>query len=254
MLQCEPKLKRGLKDVSPLFKMRKEPGTVKPGKQESALSSMALLNVASPFECLGMTMDFARHLSNLQHSCAAFSLSFDGEETVEKEQTVSCFKIHLNWKEFNTMLKLPPLMCGSNDSRFDSLFFPLDFRQVHYYPDIFPLLDNLILITEPTVEALLEAYKVIKGTIRLNPVIQHFVVFKKSNHFDPSFLFERFSSILARHLRINVIWLGYAEEHNGTWNFSAVSPDNLFDSSRLYSENPSKLVLADIASKALTAS
>ena len=98
-------------------------------------------------------------------------------------------------------------------------FEPAQFRSL---ARIAPLLDRVIFFVQPQVESLREAYRLIKIFWSLNRTIEFFLLFR--GRIVPcsrgEFLFERFSLIVSRFLGISIEWLGdlaFPEKNEPAW-------------------------------------
>lgn len=86
-------------------------------------------------------------------------------------------------------------------------FEPSQFRSLSH---LALLLDRMVLFVSPEVESLQEAYRTVKSLWSLNRKIEFFLLFRGESHATQpeEFFFERFSLITSRFLGISVGWLG----------------------------------------------
>ena len=217
----EPKkLKRGLRDISPLFdpnaKSVEEPTVLV--NQEVGLR---VLSVFSPdfkgdrrllSQMLGLKLCSADHGGSI--------LSIASTETAQKVEEED--RRQENPEILNPSLKR--FNCTEND--LDTIFQAQHSREVsflntqtiifdfdHYEPKVFekimPVIDQWVILIRPTLEGVSEAYKLIKASVALNPDLEYFLAVDALQD-DPRVgeLYEKLSDMISRRLHVQLNWLG----------------------------------------------
>ncbi|MBI2166920.1 MAG: hypothetical protein HYU34_01605 [Candidatus Omnitrophica bacterium] len=100
----------------------------------------------------------------------------------------------------------------------------LDFEPAHFrsLARIAQLLDRVVLYVQPEGDSLREAYRTMKTLWNLNREIDFFLLFRDGlgSRDQGEFLFERFSLITSRFLGISTVWLGglaFPEKKDPVW-------------------------------------
>lgn len=204
----EPKhLKRGLKDISPLFQSM----TVKKDHESMAVStavpphvqSLSLFCPEAPQNSHFLNSCLAAKMQSLAYQCALISV---GQQKVQKA--------HAPVKRFSISLRQFEEICQSKSRSAESFessvfFFDFDYSNPITFEKVMPFLDRWILLLKPEQESITEGYKFLKASLPLNPNLECFVIVNGLPGNISSHLFERFSELTSRHLGVAPHWLGY---------------------------------------------
>lgn len=258
----ERKLKRGLKDISPLFSREKEEGeggTV----VESVEPSIQILSVFSPGlsgDSLFLNTYFASQLASRERPCSILSIhsrylertrveNGNLRESAAQESLGIHLKRHiLSWDEFDQVWQRPLAPRLSAQPASQILFLDFEYSQAPRFEKVAPILDKWILYLQPTFESLSEAYKMIKAASALNVHLEYFLLFagrptdKRGAH-----LYEMFSDMAARRLGISLNWLGSLHLPRGSQTIVAeLALDRLMMKSSEFLDSCEKISLAGL--------
>ncbi len=204
------RLKRGLKDISPLFgQSKKIPEPVNPAEMESQteIQTAAILNP----ECLGdtpaLTSWFASEVKTLGSDVTVLSLNTPDAPAAEKKsgQQRSVRHMNLNLEQFEGVCKSLPQAFEKTENGI--LMFDIDWSNIIHFEKAIPILDKLILVMNPTLESLSEGYRWIKASMALNQHLDHYLILS-GGEAKSTMLFEKLSEITARRLGIILNSLG----------------------------------------------
>lgn len=242
----ERRLKRGLKDVSNLF----VEDTSLEGKffdaQESFLKCVGVYRPMSPSSVL-ISTKIASLLTRCGISSAILSVGRKLEPGVRSLFEGPCLEIP--WNDFEQLKRKALLMKIESSVRRQVLFLDFEEHSSEHLKSVVPLLDRWVFSVPPTVDGIIEAYRMIKGTRRLvQPPLQYYLVFEGDvrGHEADEVLFEKFSAVLSEKMGINLVWLGHIAPESGRSCF-----DEAFDLSHFFLrdagvyEQPDKLALFD---------
>ncbi|HTL47495.1 MAG TPA: hypothetical protein VL688_05470 [Verrucomicrobiae bacterium] len=211
----EKKLKRGLKDVSQLFN-GPSPGVLETRENEMFIKMVGIYNPGDPGDALFLNGILAALVSTHYPS----SILTVGERAEAEPKTAArplpsaTPHLGLPWDEFDKIRESPIHRHYSGSSPRHVMFINADFSQTARLPRVVPLLDKCLLLVRPDLESLMEAYKFVKGVQSLNPRLQYFLIFEGASQGESGcFLFEKFSSLLARRLGVGLVWLGYLDPY-----------------------------------------
>ena len=224
MIEDSRKLKRGLKDISPLFSDAQENEQEDILIQNSGVPNIQCLSILSrePGEGLGrLSRYLGAHLAT--ENCPFFVIRIvpslqkmigknDGQDplTVPAASSGVFQEYHLTWEQYQAAFKKGLQI--SKEGFFQNLTVFLDFPYAHrdYVENILPLLDKWILLMEPTLRSMAETYRMIKTSLLLNRTLEYFVLIQSpSKGGNESFLFEQFSESVTRRLGVHLNWLGH---------------------------------------------
>ncbi len=246
MSSDERRLKRGLKDVSNLF----VDDSAHEGKffdaNESFLKCVGVYRPMSPSPAL-ISTKMASLLTRCGISSAILSIGRKLEPGVKSIFEGPCLEIP--WNDFEQLKRKALSMKIESCVRRQVLFLDFDEHSAEHLRSVVPLLDRWVFTVPPTVDGIIEAYRMIKGTRRLvQSSMQYYLVFEgdiRGREAD-EVLFEKFSAVLSEKLGINLVWLGHIAAGSGRGNF-----DDAFDLSHFFLrdagayELPDKLALFD---------
>ncbi len=237
-MQDARKLRRGLKDISPLFTSKREiaapvfhvrcvPPVEDPSEPESLVhpgfDQEGHLEILSVF-CPNMTGDslllntyVASRLASAMCPCTVISIqsnylkSADGKaKFLPNESFVGPLKqVSLAWGQFEAIISRPLHLNPGQYPASQMLFLDFEHQQIPRLEKVVSILDKWIIVVEPTVESLGEAYKMMKVTKSLNNRLEYFLLLDgKIAGATGGLLFERFQEMVAGRLGINLVWLG----------------------------------------------
>lgn len=215
MASDERRLKRGLKDVSNLFVDASSLETKFFDSNESFLKCVGIYRPMSPSPIL-ISTKIATLLTRCGISSAILSIGRKMEPLAKSLFEGPCLEIP--WNNFELLkrkafsMKLEPLV------RRQVLFLDFDERSPEHLKSVIPLLDRWIFSIPATIDGVIEAYRMIKGTRRLaHPPVQYYLVFEgeaREREVD-EVLFEKFSNLLSEKMGINLVWLGHISAAKG---------------------------------------
>lgn len=242
----ERRLKRGLKDVSNLF----VEDSAHEGKffdaNESFLKCVGVYRPMSPSPALVSTK-MASLLTRSGISSAILSIGRKLEAGIKSMFEGPCLEIP--WNDFEQLKRKALSIKMESCVRRQVLFLDFEEHSSEHLKSVVPLLDRWIFSVPPTVDGIIEAYRMIKGTRRLvQSSMQYYLVFEgdiRGREAD-EVLFEKFSSVLSEKMGINLVWLGHISTGSAGGHF-----DEAFDLSHFFLrdagayELPDKLALFD---------
>ncbi|MBI3313138.1 MAG: hypothetical protein HYZ83_02750 [Candidatus Omnitrophica bacterium] len=216
------KLKRGLKDVSPLFGIVEEP-IASPAIVSPCLETpgrrLEILNVFSvdhPEESLFHNTYLASRISGIHFPSCVISIkpSYGVDSHAKKAEDMGPSKsdlkhLSLSWEEFEKIIVRPIPNEYFQNPPAQSLFLDFNYYKIPHPEKMISILDKWVLIMRPTSESLTETYKMIKAAQPVNPHLEYFIFMdeESAEPVNPSF-FEQFSELAAKHLGISLVWLG----------------------------------------------
>jgi len=250
MLDCEPKLKRGLSDISPLFSSQKIDRPVVRAEMGSHIKILSICDFANS-DSLSLNLTAAEKLFNKKLSCSVISIQrrINEKKLLKYPDKTDFLHLPLEMDEFSRIVErsVEPRFNGGTLQQL--VLLAPDYSQPEHFPVLFELMDQFIVVVDASEESLREAYKLIKGTRNLNNRLQYFLMFQE-NAPRIANVFERFSQILSTRLRIEVTWIGYLRERNGSISMENINFEHLFLNEPTRLETPSKIALADFAFRA----
>lgn len=249
-MTVEKKLKRGLGDISPLF----QTSAIKKEGEQALLQpafDVQFLSVCVPArekDVFPATASLASHWVRSADVFATLVRIAPGHNTF-KSRSSDLFRStelldsrisewvlsHQEVWSFTQNGSLPqrkpaPLPSPHPDPRSFLVFLEFEPSEFRSLSRLALLLDRLILLVEPRVESLREAYRLMKVFWNLNREIDFFLLFRERSFLSgrDEFLYEHFSLITSRFLGISPGWLGHlalSEKENGTRFLLEGSPD-----------------------------
>ncbi len=226
MTEDPKKLVRGLKDVSPLFSAAFEEVSVRRSPE------IQVLGVSSP-DCEGdsllLNTFFASQLTSPDKECSLLSILSRCAKVPSaiEEDMPELFGRHLEryclyWDELRDLINGPssPRSEGILQSR--DIFLDFEYHHLLHFEKVVSLLDKWVLLLKPTAESLTEGYKMMKVGLALNSEMEFYIALSgKAEGSQGEMIFERFSDFSARHLDVNLGWLGWMDLADPTRHFSA---------------------------------
>lgn len=199
----EPKhLKRGLKDISPLFQSPlQKKRTPEPVLHQTAPQFLSILSPESPRDSALLNAALAAKMRTLAFDCALISV---GKKERYENGAAKQFSLSLSQFEEICHSKVR----AANNFGSSLFFFNFDYSNPILFEKVLPLLDKWILIIKPDQESLAESYKFIKASKPLNLGMEYYIVINSLSEQASSRLFEGFSEIVSRRLGIGLQWLG----------------------------------------------
>lgn len=265
MIKEEKKLKRGLKDISPLFFEKGMPfskaAPVVPVENDPSCTS--ILSVFSPDivgDSLFLNSYVASHLASSARPCTVLSLE-SGYHASPVSQlapaslsnlTMTAMGPYLRravlpWSDFIDICERPQKRIFGEPFARQMLFLDFEWQQVPHFEKIIPILQKWIILSQPNTDSLSQAYKMMKAAAQLNRHMRYFLLFEGEPMAGRgNFLFERFSQIVAKHLQIDLVWLGYlsltSEKDERFWIHNLLERLQGHESDKI--DNPGKIALA----------
>lgn len=259
----ERKLKRRLKDISPLFSREKEEGE-KGILVESSESSIQILSVFSPGlsgDSLFLNTYLASQLASLEKPCTILSIHSRYIErsresgntnlhgpTAQESLGVHLKRYTLSWDEFEQVWQRPLAPRPVSPRMTQILFLDFEQSQAPCFEKVVPILDKWILYMQPTLESMGEAYKMMKAAVSLNVHLEYFLLFAgKPTDARGDCLYEQFSEMAARRLGVSLNWLGSLHLPRGSQTILAeLALDRLMMKSSDFSDSCEKISLAEL--------
>ena len=230
----EKKLRRGLHDVSPLFR---PPAGSLAGATEKALPPLPtnrptfdvqFLTVSVPdhegdaFLANAFVASRILRETSLYASLVSLVPGLDALHPKAREPFPAVelldsriSRFHLSHEELRTFIQAPAVPdTGFTEPREKIppflVFLEFEPSQSRSLSRAALLLDRVVLFVQPEVESLQEAYRLIKAFWALNREIEFLLLFRGGPRTEgrEGFLYERFSLITSRFLGLSPVWLG----------------------------------------------
>lgn len=211
------KLKRGLRDISPLFA---EPQTAySPQILKETIVEKPVLQLVSVFhpryQKNSQILDFwmARHILQSGYQTAVLSISAESRTDAGRAKPVFHEGIahkSMTLSEFDTI-------CASSVKKDDLtqssiLFLNFSWLQAAFFRKVIPVLDKTILWINADLEMLTETYRQLKWLAKQNSKTEFCIAYDgSSGNQNGSVIFEKFSEMVSRNLKIDLSWLGGCE-------------------------------------------
>jgi hypothetical protein len=221
----EKKLKRGLEDLSPLFRSQSPPATAAVPAAPTAIEvpfEVEFLAVCTPdqegdaFLANAYVASQVVRQTPLRASLVSIVPGFNALPARSPDPfpsfellSLNLSRITVSHQELWSFMSHP---CSPSSVGFPTTLVFLEFEpaQFHSLARIALLLDRIIFFVQPQAESLREAYRLMKVFWHLNREIEFSLLFRApgSSGREEEFLFERFSLIASRFLGISTEWLG----------------------------------------------
>lgn len=214
------KLKRGLKDISPLF------GSETASRNIISIPRFAENAIRPRVDCLSifgseldsdasfLTAYLASKLTASDRPCAVVSLTDSSPSNASAGAGFYPRHFSFSWSQFESICRRPPERNSALQPQ--TIVLDFDYGCAAHFEKMIPILDQWILFVQPHIENLNETYKMIKASLPLNPHMDYFLLYDgEPADCRGSFLFEQFSEILSRRLGVALVWLGSLSLHRG---------------------------------------
>lgn len=218
-MQESRKLKRGLKDLSPLFGQVPPSGRAPLLETEKGMECLSIFSPDLPGDSLFLASYFASRLASRERPCTILSLvsahAQFGPPAGHGLQNEP-FGHHvrrriISWDQLESVAGIRPVALDfSGETVLNStLFLEFEYAHVPCFEKVIPILDKWIVWLQPSFESLSEAYKMIKATRSANSRLEYFLLLNLPPQAGQgSRLFEQFSEMVSRRLGIHLVWLG----------------------------------------------
>lgn len=209
-------LKRGLKDLSPIFNVT--PSIVHPSFPSSFSSIEERIHSFIHFTEFGTDDIRQAFYSSLLAECRQRSffskvIEIRGEITTGTKtddyfpQAIA--KQCISWEEFREGKKMPLHGAVKSAGMKAMTLFDIPAQEAEKFKDFIPLIDHWVFALEPKIEQLNECYRMIKGTRILNEHIKYHLLFKTDiEDLSVSFLKNGMHRLLYKNLRCEAFDLG----------------------------------------------
>lgn len=209
------KLKRGLKDLSPLFagsqqsEAQNSPSYAPPEEIEAGPRSFQCLSVYNTdAEAVKPLAYFACQMHAEGSPSSIVSITTEDKKAEVRGLPVP--RLVLAPEDLENLSKGSLVNRHAGNAGPQHFFIDFSYENKLVFEKAIPLLDKWILIIKPVLESLTEAYRMIKAASMLNPSLEYYLVFDMPHdHIKSSLLFERFSEIASRRLGVSTEWIGY---------------------------------------------
>lgn len=213
MIPDPRKLKRGLKDISPLFEASADSSAEVSADESGVLQCVGLYSPAGSSSQLFIQTLIAGQIIERGHRASILSLN--PEHRTLLKNTAPAHQRSNTLPRFALSMDQFRDICSRHaegedkKSRNEVFFIDFDYAQTHHFEKVIPLLDKWIIHLKPEMDPLTEAYKMLKATLPLNGRLEYFLLLEGSQKEQrTSLLFERFSEIVSRHAGIGLNWFG----------------------------------------------
>ncbi len=229
----ERRLKRGLKDISPLFQSEAA-GPVQ--TLEPSLEIVSVFSPDRPHDPLFFNRYLASQLTGAGQPCSILS--------IRSKPAADASVRSVTWEEFREICRRP-LHRSLSDQFNRAIFLDFDYARESYVEKIMPLLNKWVVVLELSMESLNEAYKMMKGIAPLNRHLQLFVLFAGEAPMNRAeLLFERFSEMVSRRLGLDLVWLGSVPVRPNGYPLSEAARETLLAKPAGRFDSPEKISLA----------
>ncbi len=244
------KLRRGLKELSPLFQGPLE--MPKPWIESPApfLEVLSVVSADTAGDSFLLNSFMASQIASAEKPCSLFSFQYHRhEDKLMENEFFSPYlrRFSLAWDQFEEVCRWPIHQDFLANPFAQLLFFDFESFSFPQIDKAVSLIDKWIFVLRPTYESMTETYKLLKAVVHLNPAGTHFVLLERPlDDRMGSHLFEKFSSLVAKHLGIQIYGLGYLDfAHRPERMGSALNLDSLFLEIPSKIDSPEKIALAE---------
>jgi len=208
------KLKRGLKDISPLFEaVERAPFRLEASEEKGGLRLISLFSPEHDAKSLVLSQYLVSQLASQNHAASVISLR-------QKGAGLDKFQEIFESSEYGFR---PP----TEASR--TLFLDFDPSNPEQFRKIVSVLNQWIFLVRPEMENLSECYRMMKASAALNNHLEYFLLFDSvSTDEQASLLFEKYGELVARRLGIHLSCLGSVRLQNGRGPASHLALESLF--------------------------
>lgn len=210
------KLKRGLKDISPLFERGTavpSPFILEPAEEKSGLRLVSLFSPDRDAKPLVLSQYLVSQLTAQNHAASVISLR-------QKDDA---------WDSFRELCEPSGDRLRPASEISHTLFLDFDPSNPEQFRKIVSILDQCILLVRPEMENLSECYRMMKASVALNPHLEYFLLFDSvSTDAQASLLFEKYGELACRRLGLHLSWLGSVRLQNGRGPSAHLALESLF--------------------------
>lgn len=272
MNQDFKKLKRGLKDLSPLFQAAQtvqkqvlapayEPETATPPPDWAHDYSLVTCSIfyphASGAAARRLNAHFRTRLSTESRTCSVISIRTDREhadagpaQTEAGAEGARTRHFTLSWEQFVSACARPLNPKGGGfASGSDVLLFDFSYPAVPDAEKILPLVDKWVLITMPTLDSVTESYRLIKESRRCRADSDYYMVFDSAEGYrHGEELYDKLSVMVEKKLGVQLNWMGSLDAPSASVPFGGTfDPQYLFIDSMARTLTPEKCSMAQWA-------
>ncbi len=213
MIPDERKLKRGLKDISPLFETERTPLVLEPAEEKGGLRLVSLFSPEREAKPLVLSQYLASQLTSQNHAASVICLRQKGPDFEKFREIRESF-----------LRGLRPATEASH-----TFFLDFDPSNLEQFREIVPMLNQWIFLVRPEMENLSECYRMMKSSAALNNRLEYFLLFDSvSTDEQASRLFEKYGELVSRRLGIHLACLGSVRLQNGRGPASSLALESLF--------------------------
>jgi len=236
------KLKRGLRDISQLFRSKSERA---PAKSEPSLPRaskiVSVISPNNPGDSLFLNTFLASQVEPFQYQCLIVSISLD--ESRVSDFSTATERTVISWNQFLSYCHKGISENMSHEQNAALVFIDFEYTHVPEMEKVINLVDKLVILLRPTFESFKEAYKAIKATYYFNREIEYYVIFEGASD-DPrgTVILEKLSEMASQYLGVQLIWLGSIHFSEGTRRLkSTLAMEHLFIDSMRKMNPPEKI-------------
>lgn len=255
MIPDSRKLKRGLKDISPLFDDggAPEPLMIETGLERFGFQLIGLFSPDRSANPLALSKYLVSQLLTRNHNASILSVktalpafSQDPRPAKGTASPEKCPETMIRWDKFQEICESSSRPVKPLHEMSHTLFLDFDYANPEQFQKIIPILDQWILLVKPEMEDLSEAYRMMKASTALNSRIEYFLLFDNiSGDEQASRLFEKYGELVSRRLGIHLSWLGSLQLQNGKGPSARLALETLFMSGSSDSESVEKRAIAE---------
>ncbi len=244
------KLRRGLKELSPLF--HDTPETPRPWIEspEPLLEVLSVVSADTAGDSFFLNSFMASQIASAEKPSSLFSFQYHRHE--DKPLDNEFFspylrRFSLSWDQFEEVCRWPIHRDFLASPFAQLLFFDFESFSLPQFEKAVTLIDKWIFVLRPTYESMTETYKLMKAALHVNPAGAYFVLLEGPvDGGKGSYLFEKFSSFVAKYLGIQIYGLGYLDFAQGSEQMAAaLNLDSLFLEAPAMMNSPEKIALAE---------
>lgn len=218
------KLKRGLRDISPLFTEVYHPTSLPPPTEISKKifiknedkPCLQLFSVFHPrYQKNSQVLDFWMAGRMMRAGYFASVLSITAENMDKSKQSQAVFRSDVPHKTLSAADF--DLICASAAKQPElaqhaTIFLNFSWLHVPFFRRVLPVVDKTIFWINADLEMMTETYRQLKWMSKLNTKMEFCIAFDGTSAIkDESVVFERFSEMVSRNLGLALTWLGGSE-------------------------------------------
>lgn len=212
--QDSKKLKRGLKDISPLFEDRSKPVN----RLESSFETFKPVSRPQSISFWSAESSQGRTLLNSKMAARVQSKGCESLLISLKSEIMPAANLELppGQKHYSLSLDQFEIICRSDLKPVEGfenavLFFDFDYSNPVHFEKVIPMLDKWILLVGPELESLTEVFRFLKASMPLHKNLEYYFMAQTKDEKIAESLYEKFSDMVSRRLGIAMNWLGLYE-------------------------------------------